>query len=210
MSLSLIGAGFGRTGTLSTKIALEQLGLGPCYHMETLFNDPSKIATWDAAVDGQQVDWHELLAGYRSTLDWPSTHFWRELADAFPDAKILLTVRPAERWWLSFSSTIKKLLELRDASPDANRRAALTTAYKMIAEQTFDCAMDDKVKVLAAYQARIADVKKHIPSDRLLEFDVTQGWAPLCEVLELPVPETEFPRSNNKNEFWEFFGDGIL
>ena len=210
MSLSVIGAGFGRTGTLSIKIALEQLGLGPCYHMETLFNDSTQLATWEAAVDGQRVDWRELFAGYRSTIDWPSTHYWRELADVFPDAKILLSVRPTENWWLSFSGTIRKLLENRAAKPDEHQRSVLEMAYKMIAEQTFGGAMDDKAQVLAAYQKRINDVTQSIPNDRLLVFDVTEGWNPLCNFLGLPVPETEFPRSNDNDEFWQFFGAGVL
>ena len=210
MSLSVIGAGFGRTGTLSIKIALEQLGLGPCYHMETLFNDSTQLAAWEAAVDGQRVDWSELFAGYHSTIDWPGTHYWRELADFYPDAKILLSVRPTERWWLSFSGTIRKLIERRDSNPDEHRRSVLNVANKMIAEQTFGGAMDDKAQVLAAYQKRIDDVTKSIPNNRLLVFDVTEGWGPLCEFLGRPVPETEFPRSNDNDEFWQFFGAGVL
>ncbi len=136
MTLSVIGAGFGRTGTMSTKLALEILGHGPCHHMEEVFTNPEQLPHWRAAVDGHPVDWDQALAGYHSAIDWPSTHYWRELADYYPDAKILLSVRPAEVWWNSFSDTIAKFLENRDSVPDKYVRSILDMAHKMITEQT--------------------------------------------------------------------------
>ncbi|MFT5426518.1 MAG: hypothetical protein ACI9ZT_001459 [Gammaproteobacteria bacterium] len=208
MALSVIGAGFGRTGTMSIKMALEHLGVGPTHHMEEVFKNPAQLPYWQAAADGQQVKWDEVFAGYNSAIDWPSTHYWRELADTYPDARILLSVRPAELWWDSFSVTIKKLLEIKDTIDDEYPRSILDMAYKMIAEQTFRGAMDDKSVVLAEFQKRIDEVKEFIPVDRLLVFQVTDGWAPLCKFLNLPVPDIDFPRSNAKEEFWDVFGGG--
>jgi len=208
MALSVIGAGFGRTGTMSIKMALEQLGLGPCHHMEEVFKNPEQLSYWQAAADRLPVEWEDVFSGYNSAIDWPSTHYWRELADIYPDSKILLSLRPADRWWGSFSGTIKKLLEIRHTIPDEYPRSILDMAYKLIAEQTFKGGMDDKAIVLSEYQKRIDDVKQTIPADRLLVFEVTEGWAPLCEFLNLPIPDVEFPRSNSKEEFWEVFGAG--
>jgi hypothetical protein len=208
MALSVIGAGFGRTGTMSIKIALEQLGLGPCHHMEEVFANPAQLPNWQAAAIGQQVDWDDVFAGYGSAVDWPSAHYWRELAEAYPDSRVLLSVRPAERWWDSFSGTIKKILEIRDTIPEEYPRSVADMGYKIIAEQTFANAMDDKTKVLSAFQKRIEDVKQAIPAERLLIFDVSEGWVPLCKFLNLPVPDGEFPRSNSKSEFWEAFASG--
>ena len=206
MTLSVIGAGFGRTGTLSTKLALETLGLGPCHHMEEVFTHPEQLPYWRAAIDGQPVDWEQAFAGYHSTIDWPSTHYWRQLADYFPDAKILLGVRPAEVWWNSFEKTIAKLLEIRQSIPDEYVRSFLDMANKMITEQTFGNQMHDKKSALIAYQQRIDDVTRAIAAERLLVFDVAQGWEPLCEFFDRPIPQEEFPKTNSRDEFWKTFG----
>lgn len=208
MALSVIGAGFGRTGTMSIKRALEELGLGPCHHMEEVFSNPAQLPFWQAAANKQPVDWDDVFSGYASAVDWPSAHYWRELAEAYPNSKIILSVRPAESWWESFSATIKKILEIKDTIPEEYPRSVADMGYKIIAEQTFENNMDDKAKVLSAFRKRIEDVKQAIPAERLLIFDVSDGWVPLCNFLELPVPDGEFPRSNSKSEFWEDFGGG--
>ena len=206
MTLSVIGAGFGRTGTLSIKTALENLEFGPCHHMEEVFTKPGQLPFWRAAVAGEKVDWDAVFAGYSSAIDWPSTHFWRELSDYYPDAKILLSLRPPETWWKSFSGTIKKLLEIRNSVPDEYIRSVLDMAYEMIALQTFGGSMDDEAIVMAAYQKRIDEVTEAIPAERLLIFDVTEGWTPLCKFLHQPVPDEDFPKINSAEEFWKTFG----
>lgn len=206
MTLSVIGAGFGRTGTLSIKTALETLGLGTCHHMEAVFTQPAQPSYWRAAVDGQPVYWDEVFAGYRSAVDWPSAHFWHELSAHYPQAKILLSVRPEKSWWNSFSGTIKKLLDMRESIPDDYVREILDMAYEMIAVQTFGGAMDDERQVLAAFQRRIDEVTERIPSARLLVYDVAEGWEPLCRFLGLPSPAEPFPHVNNHEEFWQTFG----
>jgi hypothetical protein len=208
MTLSVIGAGFGRTGTNSIKKALEHLGVGPCHHMEEVFANPSQLPYWQLAANGESVDWDNVFEDYNSVIDWPSAHYWRELADFYPDSKILLSVRPFESWWGSFSGTIKQILENRDDIADEYPRSVADMAYKIIAEQTFSERMSDKSVVLSAFDQRLEEVKNTIRADRLLVFDVADGWTPLCDFLNLPIPSLDFPRSNSTNEFKESFDDG--
>ncbi len=207
MPLSVIGAGFGRTGTMSIKKALEQLGLGPCHHMEEVIKNPQQLPFWQNAAAGEPVNWDEVFKGYNCSVDWPSGHYWKELAAFYPAAKIVLSVRSPERWWDSYSGTIQKLLEMKDEIPEEYPRAVLTMADELITQQTFGGCVD-RESVLAAFQNRIDEVKRVIPESRLLVFEVTQGWAPLCDFLGVPVPEGDFPRCNGKVEFWDVFSGG--
>ena len=209
MALSVIGAGFGRTGTLSVSLALEQLGFGPCYHMDNVFRSAAELAKWQPIAAGDAPDWDQVFNGFVSTVDWPGTTYWKELASAFPGAKILLTVRPAESWWASFSQTIRKLIQKRESFDDVHKRGVLGYANKIIAEQTFGGDMDDKAAVIQVYEQRIDDVKNTVPADRLLVFDVRDGWDPLCHFLGVPVPQANFPNTNNAEDFWQHFGSGL-
>ncbi|HJW40481.1 MAG TPA: sulfotransferase, partial [Rhizomicrobium sp.] len=106
MSLKVIGAGFGRTGTRSLKEALEMLGFGPCHHMVEVFMHPEQVPLWDRAALGEMKNWEEIFAAYNSSCDWPSCSFYKELADFYPDAKVILTLRDPKSWFKSVSSTI--------------------------------------------------------------------------------------------------------
>ena len=200
MTLSLIGAGFGRTGTLSVKIALERLGLAPCYHMSEVFQNPEHVAVWNDALDGKPVDWDALFAGYVATVDWPGCHFWRELAQQHPAAKVLLTLRSAESWYASVHQTIHQVL--RDAPPpDANFAAWHAMVTKLFDEQTFDGRFADRTHAIGVYERHNEAVQRAIPRERLLVYEVAQGWGPLCEFLDVAVPDEPFPRVNSKDEF---------
>lgn len=200
MTLSLIGAGFGRTGTNSLKLALEQLGLAPCHHMLEVIANPQTAAYWQQALDGEKVDWDEALKGYKAQVDWPGAFFWRELWEWSPDAKILLSVRDEDAWFKSITNTIFAI----DADPDSIEDPVARQFARMTGE-LLDRAMGspkrDKETVLAAYRRNIEEVKAEVPADRLLVFDVKEGWEPLCAFLDLPVPETPFPRVNSTDEF---------
>lgn len=209
MTLSVINAGFGRTGTMSIKMALEELGLGPCHHMEAVFSDSSQLPSWQKVVDGGSAKWGEVFRGYNTAVDWPSAHYWKELADFYPESKVLLSIRSPESWWESYSSTIKKLLERVDEIPEEYPRSVIKMANKIINEQTFGGFFNNKEHVLSAFNKRIVDVKQVIPDHRLLVFEVTEGWSPLCEFLGVPIPESDFPHSNSKVEFWDVFGKGM-
>ncbi len=205
MALSVIGAGFGRTGTLSLRIALEQLGLGPCYHMVEVFRHPEHIAVWERAGRGEPVDWEaELFAGYGSAVDWPASAFYRQLAERYPEAKVVLTVRDLERWHRSCMDTIFPAVaggaSLGD-DPVAGAQAAM--ARRIIGEGTFGGRADDPAHAIAVHERHIADVKRAVPPERLLVFEVAEGWGPLCRFLGKPVPDAPFPKVNSTDEFRE-------
>jgi hypothetical protein len=203
MALEIIGPGFGRTGTASLKQALEMLGFGPCHHMDEARAHPEQAPYWTALAEGRPVDWDALFAGYRSQIDWPGAHAWRALAAHFPAAKVLLSVRPEESWWRSYADTIGLAMSRTFPEDVPPYRLALRRAMqRLISEETFGGMPLDRDVVLAAYRRRIAEVRAEIPAGRLLVYDVTEGWAPLCRFLGVAVPDEPFPRVNSTDEFW--------
>jgi hypothetical protein len=197
--LEVIGAGLGRTGTYSLKLALEQLGLGPCHHMEEVLKDaPRQIPLWHAAALGQ-ADWTSILDGYGSAVDWPSAAYWRELADAHPEARVILTVRDPGTWCDSFQATIQPLLARADeASPQIRPWFDMCSA--MLTRHGLDLRAD-RPELLAFFESHVKAVKEGVPASRLLVFEARQGWEPLCDFLGKTAPQTPFPRSNNRQEF---------
>ena len=194
MTLSVIGAGFGRTGTLSLKLALEQLGFGPCHHMVEVFKDPAAPGRWEAAADGQSVDWSDVLRGFSSTVDWPSATFYRELAQAFPQAKVILTVRDPQAWFASTQATIF-------ARPYDDPNDPFQRMVGKVVGRLFDHRLGDRDKVIEVFERHNETVRRTIPADRLLVYDVAQGWEPLCAFLGVPVPATPMPKVNSTEEF---------
>ena len=201
MSLELIGAGFGRTGTLSLKGALESLGLSPCHHMMEVFSHPETADGWYDAAVGREVDWHELLAGYRASVDWPSCAFWRELSDAFPNAKILLSVRDPERWYESVYETIYRVISTAKQSDDPVVRERLRMADRIVFQNTFDDRFEDRVHAIGVFERHVEEVKKTIPTERLLVYELGSGWEPICDFLGVDVPEGDFPHVNPRGNF---------
>jgi hypothetical protein len=204
VALEVIGPGFGRTGSASLKRALEILGFGPCHHMEEVFAHPEQVPYWQAAAVGEPVDWDAVFAGYRAQVDWPGAHAWRELAGHYPRAKVVLSARPEEAWWSSFSATIGKLVAEREHFPLPPHVAAMVelTGIEMIENQTFGGKITDKERALAAFRRRTEEVRAAIPPARLLVFEVSEGWEPLCGFLGVPVPVVPFPRVNSAEDFW--------
>jgi hypothetical protein len=200
MALQVIGAGFGRTGTLSLRLALEQLGFGPCYHMFEVFAHPEHNATWEAAARGEPVDWAAFLGPYGAAVDWPVCHFWRELAEAFPQAKFILTERDPEKWYTSISKTIIPAITSGRVPDDPGRQAQLKMAGLVITQKTFENRFD-KDHVIAVYKRHNAAVKAALPKERLLVTDSLEGWGPICAFLGVPVPATPFPKTNSTDEF---------
>ena len=207
MTLSVVGSGFGRTGTKSLKDALEQLGFGPCHHMHEILEHPEQVSHWQALAEGKKPDWNAVFSGYRSQVDWPGAHYWRELADAFPNAKVIHTVRPEEKWWASFSASIAKLSCIYTTLPLAPHAKDMMDAWVAFAgKPTFGDGIEDRDTALAAYRLRAEQVQGAIPPDRLLVFDVAEGWEPLCRFLDAPVPDRPFPHLNLEADFWEAVG----
>ena len=201
MTLHVIGAGVGRTGTYSLKLALERLGLGPCHHMEeVLHNQPVQVPLWAAAADSRP-DWQAIYDGYESAVDWPTARFFRELGAAYPSAKFILTLRSPERWAESFSHTIYKLMAERDHAP-GELQAWMDMAVRVIETSGFPGGLDLPA-LTEAFAAHNEAVKAAIPADRLLTFQVKDGWGPLCAFLGKPVPDEPFPRTNDRGEFWD-------
>jgi hypothetical protein len=206
MALRVIGSGFGRTGTMSTKTALEQLGLGPCHHMIEVMGNPAQPAHWKAIAAREQVDWNEVFAGYNSQVDWPGAHVWHQTSVAFPDARVIHTERPDDEWWNSFSVTIGKFFKLAPTLPlPPHIREIFETMAGWFMKETFG-DHTDRDSAIAAYRRNNQKVRDTIPAHRLLVFNVAEGWGPLCRFLEVPMPDTPFPRSHPRDEFWAHFG----
>ena len=207
MTLQIIGSGFGRTGTKSLKAALERLGFGPCHHMHEIAENPDKVAPWQTLAVGGAVDWEAAFEGYRSQVDWPGASAWRDLAQAFPEAKVIHTIRPEEKWIASFDRTIGKLMaNYQDMPLPQHIRDILDACGVLIGENTFGGPVSDSALALAAYRRQTAEVTAALPADRLLVFDVAQGWAPLCAFLGVDEPDEPFPHQNLRADFWEVLG----
>jgi hypothetical protein len=200
--MQVIGAGFGRTGTLSLKAALEALGFGPCYHMAEVRTHPEHIALWQAAGEGQAIDWDTLFAGYAAAVDWPACTFYEQLMRLYPEAKVVLTVREPERWYESAQTTIYEISGPHAAAAGSPMPTAqLHMIDTIIWQGTFGGRFEDKQHAIAVFEKNIQEVKERVPRERLLVFDVREGWAPLCRFLQVPLPEGPFPRLNEAQEF---------
>jgi hypothetical protein len=202
MSLKVVGAGFGRTGTLSLKVALERIGFGPCYHMVEVFPRPEHVAMWHRLAFEQSMDWDEIFRGFHATVDWPAARWWREIAAHFPDAKVLLSVRDSEAWYKSVTDTIYQ--PMKSPAPDGVPelvRLQSEMARKAILDETFDNRFEDKAHAIEVFQKHNQAVRDTIDPTRLLVFDVREGWGPLCRFLEVPIPDEPFPRLNDTATF---------
>ena len=201
MSLEVIGAGFGRTGTMSLKVALEELGYGPCYHMVELFEHPEHVQRWEAAVRGEPVNWEELLSGYRATVDWPGAAFYGELMKAYPEAKVLLSVRNPQRWYESTKNTIYATV-----NPSPEMIAAVGPAPRLnnelIWKRTFGEDFADRQHAIEVFERHNEEVKRYVPADQLLVYKVKEGWEPLCDFLGVEAPKGKpFPHLNDTDSF---------
>jgi hypothetical protein len=203
MALEIIGPGFGRTGTHSLKLALEQLGFGPAHHMYEVRDHPEQLAAWEAVARGESVDWDEVFRGYRSQVDWPGARVWRELARQWPGAKVILTVRDPDAWFDSVQATIAGFLALRGQLPDAHANAIAAMGQALIAEQVFDDRLTDRAHATRVFRDHIASVQAEIAPERLLTFDFRDGWEPLCGFIGVPVPDTPYPQTNSSKAFRE-------
>lgn len=217
-SLEVIGAGFGRTGTLSLRAALERIGVGPCDHMEQTLAQPERVTLWQEAAarrrDERAIDWRPLLEGYRAVVDWPAAAFWQELSAVHPQARIILTTRNPGRWYDSMAATLfplhrrveqsawtRMLLDLTGLANPA-LRGGYQLAHDLVWHATFDGRFADRTHALHVFHEHERAVQAAIPPERLLVFDVAQGWEPLCTFLGKPIPPGEpFPHVNDAQAF---------
>ncbi|RMD90509.1 MAG: sulfotransferase family protein [Alphaproteobacteria bacterium] len=209
MGLKVIGAGYGRTATLSLKAALERLGFGPCYHMVEVLAHEGFAAHWARAARGERMDWDAVFDGYAATVDWPAADYWRELADHYPEARVILSVRDPESWFASTQATIfssENLARLTASDVPADVRAMV----RHLSEVTLGGRPHDREHVIATYERHNEAVRRTIPPERLLVYDVGAGWEPLCAFLGVPVPDLPYPRSNSSAEFRDRISRGEL
>jgi len=212
MTLRVIGAGTGRTGTTSLKHALEDLGFGPCYHMLELLQHPERVPLWEEALAGRPVDWDALFEGYQSTTDFPAHLCYRELMAHYPDARVILTVRDPDAWHESAMNTIyrrrpplREVLSLGLRLPFSRKARHIARVLQLpkrhLWQQMFQGRFEDRAFATDVFRRHNQEVQETVPADRLLVFDVKQGWEPLCKFLDVPVPDAPFPRSNNRATF---------
>ncbi len=218
--MKVIGAGMPRTGTLTQKTALEMLGLGPCYHMVDVLADLEQASLWDRALDGE-APWEEIFAGFQATVDWPGGFFYRELAEHYPDAKVLLSVREPAGWERSMRQTVWsvrhgesliRLLSSAQGCINPQWAGFLNMIDRLLWEGrgTFAAGNDTPERMVETMHRHNEEVKRTIPAERLLVWNVAEGWEPLCEFLEVPVPEEPFPHVNDRKEFLNRIIDGSL
>jgi hypothetical protein len=195
MPLKVIGSGLGRTGTLSLKAALEHLGFGPCHHMVEVFMQPESLAWWIAAGEGNP-DWDMIFKDFTAMVDYPGCIFYRELADHFPDAKVLHSTRDPDEWFDSTQATI-----FSPGSPVATAEGPMRRFFDVLFISRFGDRINDRQFMTDYYRRHEEEVLASIPPERLLVFRATDGWAPLCRFLGVPVPPEPYPRTNTREAF---------
>lgn len=205
MSIQIIGAGFGRTGTLSLKYGLEMLGYSQCYHMMELMNHPQHKELWIQAHNGCAIDWHSLYEGYQATVDWPSCNLWRTLMQEYPEAKVILSIRDPDKWYDSIMATIYKSSRMSLESDNPKNQQSGQWAMDIIWGRLFAGRMDDRDHVIDVFTRHNEEVIRTVPKDRLLVFEASQGWPPLCGFLEVDLPDKDYPRVNSTEDFHKFF-----
>jgi hypothetical protein len=202
MSLRIVGAGVGRTGTHTLKVALEQLLGAPCYHMIEVLGHPEHVPAWTAAMKGEPVDWDPVFDGYSASVDWPGGGVWEDIWAANPDAVVLLSTRDsADTWWKSASNTI--FIGMKQGGLPGSE-AWYEMAMAMMQRFTPDWLEEGPAK--AAYEAHNAHVRATVPPDRLIDWQPSDGWGPLCKGLGVPVPDDPFPVTNTTAEFRQMLG----
>ncbi len=219
--MEIIGAGFGRTWTMSLRAALEELGYGPCYHFREVILHPGHIATWQRAADGQPVDWRtSFLKDYRAVLDYPAVSFLDDIRAAFPEAKVILTDRDPDIRVRDRPVRFEGQVLFSDPAPGRDPARwyhnALLAAlvlnilppwrgfYKMLQSsnlgRVFHGRFEDRARAIAVYQKHMAQLIASLPAEQLLVFEVKQGWEPLCAFLGAPVPDKPFPHINDRQK----------
>jgi hypothetical protein len=201
MTLRVVGAGVGRTGTASLKLALEVLLDGRCYHMLEVLANPDDDLFWRAAVDDGRDDFATVMDGFVAAVDWPASAFWRELATQNRDALILLSTREsAERWWISYEATIVGILKQRVAGEDPLGARHASWVIAMLQDR-FTPGWDDRAQAIEAYERHNDEVRASADPHRLVEWQPADGWEPICNALRIPVPDEPFPHENTTADF---------
>lgn len=196
MPLSVIGAGMGRTGTKSLQVALEMLGFAPCDHFSKFPETPSRWPAWGELIDGTSKDWERVYSDFKAATDCPAWFYYKELAAFYPNAKVILTLRDPDKWYESAQATV-----MSDQTVGWMKENAPPAILKIVETATLGAAgdrMHDRDYVIGWFERHNAEVRRTIPRERLLEYEVGQGWEPLCKFLGVPVPSEPLPRLNDR------------
>ena len=200
MGLKVIGANFGRTATMSLKQGLEILGFEKCYHMSEVVVHPEHVKLWLDAWRGKDI-WTKLFAGYQAAVDWPAAAFWPQLMHVYPEAKIVLSIRDADKWFESARNTIFQSMDSNLLAKDEVLRTRIEMLKEIIVDGTFNGDLTDKDKCIKIYKENIERCRSEVPLDRLIEFDTFLGWEQLCKELDCKIPEKPYPHVNKAAEF---------
>jgi hypothetical protein len=198
--LAVIGAGLGRTGTHSLGLALEKLGFGPCYNIFAVDKNPGHRELWHSALEGKRIDWDDLFSAYRSTVEWPGVAFFDQIFQHYPFARVILTMRDPESWYESVRDTLFEAMELSAHHPDPGKRESVSLSG-LLMERAFDGRYGEKEHILDVYRKHVQHVTEVVPREQLLQFDVKDGWKPLCDFLQKATPNESFPRVNERSDF---------
>jgi Sulfotransferase domain len=206
--MKVIGSGFGRTGTLSLKAALEILGFAPCYHMEEVIKRPSHVRLWQQIGHNQPVSWEAIFAGFQATVDFPASSFYRELLAKYPDAKVVHTVRDPERWYDSTAETIYRVGNnfptwVLKLFPPLGR--FFDMQERLIWQKLFNGRFSDRTYAIKFFNKYTDEVRQNVPPEKLLIFQVKEGWEPLCAFLDIPMPDIPFPHVNDREQMLRRF-----
>ena len=214
--MQLLGVGFGRSGTMSLKGAIEELGF-PCFHMIDLIvgeNRERDLQGWIKVADGEPVDWDEVFGPWEATVDWPAASRWQELIEFYPDVPVLLNHRDFDGWYKSVENTIlavKLAAQAGEMKEDANRPGPAPELWgvieKLIWQGDFQGKFQDREWTRQMYYDRIETIRSTVDSERLIDWELGRdGWEPICEKLGVPVPDKPFPHLHDTNEFRTEFG----
>jgi len=176
------------------------LGYGPCYHMYEVLPHEDRVQLWRAISKGQRADWDNIFTDYRATVDWPAAYYWRELSEHFPHAKIILSLRDPDSWYASMDKTI---LEVVRSSQDTESLGAY-----LVGQKVFGGRFDDRQSVIDAFNQNTKDVQATIPKDRLLTYNLGDGWEPLCTFLGCDAPDAPYPHKNRPDDFFSSMDGG--
>jgi sulfotransferase family protein len=211
--MKLIGAGYGRMGTMSLKGALETLGVAPCLHMIDLIRDPSLAERWTPTLSDEPVDWEAVFDGFESTVDWPACVYVPELMEAFPEAKVLLNFRDFEGWHRSMLNTVYAIRKAKESGQqlhEGTEPEVPAITWQIIGKTVWSAFaggdFEDPAHARRVMEAHYADMRATVPAERLLEYRIGDGWEPLAEFLDVPVPDEPFPHYNDSAFFRQMVG----
>ena len=202
--MDIIVAGWGRTGTRSLKFALSHLLNKPSYHMQNILLNKNEAKKWNNffITKSKKIDWDAIYSNYGACLDFPSCNYYKELMEYYPNSKVILTTRDSKSWIKSWNVLENQVLNSFTFKFMA--RIPYTSFYlqKKIHNEliigkhgVFRGKGSDKDR-MNLFEEWNQSVINYVPNDRLLVYHPKEGWEPLCNFLDLPTPDIQYPHLN--------------